>query len=79
VVGGLGGGVEAHPEQRPDRAHLPFLIDGLHPLAEEAVEEAAVRQLPLQLEMSVGNSLRSHEKHLQLMFHFPIISCTESH
>ena len=51
--GHLGGGVEAHPEDDPDRVHLPFLVDGLHPAAEEAVEEAAVLQLPLQLGLVV--------------------------
>ena len=51
--GDLGGGVEAQPEQHPDRVQLPLLGDRLHPAAEEPVEEPAGFQLALELGLVV--------------------------
>ena len=49
----LGGGVEAEPEQHADRVHVPRLGDRLGGAAEEAVHEAAVVQVLLQLGLVV--------------------------
>ena len=44
----LGRGVEAEPEQEPDRVHVPALADQLEEASEDAAHQAAGLQLVLK-------------------------------
>ena len=58
----LGGGVEAEPEQDPERVHLPARVDLVaDPLEEEAAHQALALQRLLELLLVVDAALHLPE------------------
>ena len=58
----LGRCVETHAEHHSDGVHVPFLVYGLHPATEEAVEKTTVLELAFQFGLVVLASWRMDRK-----------------